>query len=54
MAYTLPIDVVPIASIGLLLVMLFAIVYGTKFYAGRKLATDGPRQSSSTETRGAL
>lgn len=38
MAYTLPIDVVPIASIGLLLVMLFAIVYGTKFYAGRRLA----------------
>lgn len=54
MAYTLPIDVVPIASIGLLLVMLFAIVYGTKFYAGRKLAADGPQQSSSAETRGAL
>lgn len=42
MAYTLPIDVVPIASIGLLLVMLFAIVYGTKFYAGRKLAAAMP------------
>lgn len=40
MAYTLPIDVVPIASIGLLLVMLFAIVYGTKFYAGRRLAAN--------------
>lgn len=42
MAYTLPIDVVPLASIGLLLVMLFAIVYGTKFYAGRKLPANGP------------
>ena len=42
MAYTLPIDVVPIASIGLLLVMLFAIVYGTKFYAGRRLAAVNP------------
>lgn len=37
MAYTLPVDVVPAASIGLLVVMLIAIVQATKAYARRHL-----------------
>ncbi|WP_228002329.1 hypothetical protein [Nocardia australiensis] len=39
MAYTLPVDVVPGASVGLLVVMLVAIVQITKAYARRRLPT---------------
>ena len=37
MAYTLPIDVVPIASAGLLLVLLIVVVQVTKAYGRRNL-----------------
>ena len=48
MAYTLPLDLVPIASVGLLVVMLVLINEAVKLH-GRRAANDSSKESADSE-----